>query len=205
MRSDEFPNKEDKLFIPEKSGTQWLPKGVDDFFHLSEGYRMAAVTIFEEIKKREWVNKPFLACAMIFCFRQFIEVRLKELVYMGRKELFETPDFQKQHSLSNLFKDYINSVLPKLDPNYDKCMVDNVKCLIDEFNSIDPKSTSFRYPVEKKLKPTLNIPNLNLDNFKEVMDKLSNYFDAQLEIVKLLGNYNEEMATEYASYFYESY
>lgn len=156
-------------------------------------------------KKREWVNKPFLACAMIFCFRQFIEVRLKELVYMGRKELFETPDFQKQHSLSNLFKDYINSVLPKLDPNYDKCMVDNVKCLIDEFNSIDPKSTSFRYPVEKKLKPTLNIPNLNLDNFKEVMDKLSNYFDAQLEVVKLLGNYNEEMATEYASYFYESY
>ena len=84
-------------------------------------------------------------------------------------------------------------------------MVDNVKCLIDEFNSIDPKSTSFRYPVEKKLKPTLNIPNLNLDNFKEVMDKLSNYFDAQLEVVKLLGNYNEEMATEYASYFYESY
>lgn len=56
MRSDEFPNKEDKLFIPEKSGTQWLLKGVDDFFHLSEGYRMAAVTIFEEIKKREWVN-----------------------------------------------------------------------------------------------------------------------------------------------------
>lgn len=182
-----------------------MPKGVDDFFHLSEGYRMAAVTIFEEIKKREWVNKPFPACAMIFCFRQFIEVRLKELVYMGRKELFETPDFQKQHSLSNLFKDYINSVLPKLDPNYDKCMVDNVKCLIDEFNSIDSKSTSFRYPVEKKLKPTLNIPNLNLDNFKEVMDKLSNYFDAQLEVVKLLGNYNEEMATEYASYFYESY
>ena len=29
---------------------------------------MAAVTIFEEIKKREWVNKPFLACAMIFVF-----------------------------------------------------------------------------------------------------------------------------------------
>lgn len=188
-----------------KVGHSGCPKASMISFIYQKAIEWLLLLFLKKSKKREWVNKPFLACAMIFCFRQFIEVRLKELVYMGRKELFETPDFQKQHSLSNLFKDYINSVLPKLDPNYDKCMVDNVKCLIDEFNSIDSKSTSFRYPVEKKLKPTLNIPNLNLDNFKEVMDKLSNYFDAQLEVVKLLGNYNEEMATEYASYFYESY
>ena len=63
MRNDEFPTKGDKLFIPEENGTQWLPEGVDDFFQLSEGYRMAAVTIFAEIKEREWVNKPFIACA----------------------------------------------------------------------------------------------------------------------------------------------
>ena len=141
---------------------------------------------------------------MIFCFRQFLEIRLKELVYMGRKELFETPDFQKEHSLSKLFDDYTINVLPRIDPAFEQSMVDVVKGLIDEFNSIDPMSMAFRYPVDKKNKPTLKIPNTDLENFKDVMDKLSNYFDAQLELVKMLENFNDEMAAEYASYMYQN-
>ncbi len=140
---------------------------------------------------------------MVFCFRQFLEVRLKELVYMGKRELSEKPDFQKVHKLDTLFDDYVSNVLPKLDSNYDPNMVDVVRGLINEFNSIDPQSINFRYPVDKNLKASLNTPNLDIDNFKNMMDKLSNYFDAQLELVKLLEDYNDKMAAEYASYFAE--
>lgn len=203
-RNNSFPAIGDKLFVLEQNGTQWFPMGAEDFFQLSEGYRMAAVTIYKEIKEREWVNKPFIACAMIFCLRQFLEIRLKELVYMARKELFKTPDFQKEHNLSKLFDDYTINVLPRIDPAFEQSMVDVVKGLIDEFNSIDPMSMAFRYPVDKKNRPTLKIPNTDLENFKDVMDKLSNYFDAQLELVKMLENFNDEMAAEkaaeYASY-----
>ena len=208
MRNNKFPEKGDKLFVLEQNGTQWFPKGAEDFFQLSEGYRRAADVIYKEIKKHEWVSKPFIACAMIFCFRQFLEIRLKELVYMGRKELFETPDFQKEHSLIKLFDDYAINVLPKIDSNFEQDIIDTVRELIDEFNSIDPMSMAFRYPVDKKNKPSLKIPNTDLDNFKNVMDKLSNYFDGQLELVKELENFNDEMAaelaSEYASYMYQS-
>ncbi len=83
-------------------------------------------------------------------------------------------------------------------------MVGIVNRLIHEFNFIDPKSMSFRYPVDKALNPSVTMQNFDIDNFKDVMDKLANFFDCQLEIMKMLEDYNSEMATKYASYIYQS-
>ena len=102
---------------------------------------------------------------------------------------------------------YTKEVLPKADPSFDKEMVSIVNKLIHEFNFIDPKSMSFRYPVDKELNPNHNLPNFDIDNFKDVMDKLANFFDSQLEILQMLEDYNAEMtaemAAEYASYMYD--
>lgn len=109
--------------------------------------------------------------------------------------------------MEDLFQTYAKEVLPKADPSFDKEMVSVVNKLIHEFNFIDPKSMSFRYPVDKELNPIHNMPNFDIDNFKEVMDKLANFFDSQLEILQMLEDYNAEMAAEmaaeYASYMYD--
>ena len=172
-----------------------------------KGDGLSAVSLYQEIKKNEWINKQYLSSAMIFSFRQFLEVRLKELIYIGKRELFEDPQFKATHSLEDLFQTYTKEVLPKADPSFDKEMVSIVNKLIHEFNFIDPKSMSFRYPVDKELNPNHNLPNFDIDNFKEVMDKLANFFDSQLEILQMLEDYNAEMATElaseYASYMYD--
>ena len=206
-RNNSFPTIEDKLFITVPNEGRWLPSDIKDIFKLSEGYRLSAIALYQEIKKNEWFNKQYLSSAMIFSFRQFLEVRLKELTYIGKRELFENPQFKATHSLEDLFQRYVKEVLPKVDPSYDKEMVDIVNRLIHEFNCIDPKSMSFRYPVDKELNPIHNIPNFDIDNFKEVMDKLANFFDSQLEILQLLEDYNAEMAaelaSEYASYMYD--
>lgn len=206
-RNNSFPTIDDKLFIAVPNEGRWLPSGIKDIFKLSEGYRLSAISLYQEIKKNEWFNKQYLSSAMIFSFRQFLEVRLKELIYIGKRELFENPQFKATHSLEDLFQTYVKEVLPKADPSYDKEMVDVVNKLIHEFNFIDPKSMSFRYPVDKNLKPIHNIPNFDIDNFKEVMDKLANFFDCQLEILQMLEDYNAEMtaemASEYASYMYD--
>ena len=206
-RNNSFPAKGDKLFISIPHEGRWLPSGIKDIFNLSEGYRLSAVSLYQEIKKNEWINKQYLSSAMIFSFRQFLEVRLKELIYIGKRELFEDPQFKATHSLEDLFQTYTKEVLPKADPSFDKEMVSIVNKLIHEFNFIDPKSMSFRYPVDKELNPNHNLPNFDIDNFKEVMDKLANFFDSQLEILQMLEDYNAEMATElaseYASYMYD--
>lgn len=206
-RNNSFPAKGDKLFISIPHEGRWLPSGIKDIFKLSEGYRLSAVSLYQEIKKNEWINKQYLSSAMIFSFRQFLEVRLKELIYIGKRELFEDPQFKATHSLEDLFQTHTKEVLPKADPSFDKEMVSIVNKLIHEFNFIDPKSMSFRYPVDKELNPNHNLPNFDIDNFKEVMDKLANFFDSQLEILQMLEDYNAEMATElaseYASYMYD--
>lgn len=206
-RNNSLPTKGDKLFIPIPHEGKWLPSGIKDIFKISEGYRLAAVSLYNEIKKSEWINKQYLSSAMIFAFRQFLEVRLKELNYIGKRELFEDPQFKATHSLEDLFQTYINEILPQADPTYNKEMVDVVNKLIHEFNFIDPKSMSFRYPVDKELNPIHNMPNFDIDNFKVIMDKLANFFDCQLEILQMLEDYNAEiaaeLAAEYASYIYD--
>lgn len=206
-RNNNFPSKGDKLFVSIPHEVRWLPSGIKDIFKLSEGYRLSAVSLYREIKKNEWMNKQYLSSAMIFSFRQFLEVRLKELIYIGKRELFEDPQFKATHSLEDLFQTYVKEVLPKADPSFNKEMVSIVNKLIHEFNFIDPKSMSFRYPVDKELNPNHNLPNFDIDNFKEVMDKLANFLDSQLEILQMLEDYNAEMAaelaSEYASYMYD--
>ena len=206
-RNNSFPAKGDKLFISIPHEGRWLPSGIKDIFKLSEGYRLSAVSLYQEIKKNEWINKQYLSSTMIFSFRQFLEVRLKELIYIGKRELLEDPQFKATHSLEDLFQTYAKEVLPKADPSFNKEMVSIVKKLIHEFNFIDPKSMSFRYPVDKELNPNHNLPNFDIDNFKDVMDKLANFFDSQLEILQMLEDYNAEMtaemAAEYASYMYD--
>ena len=204
-RNNSSPEEGDKLFIPIPHEGKWMPSGINDIFKLSEGYRLSADSLYQEIKKSEWINKQYLSCAMIFSFRQFIEIRLKELIYLGKRELFDEPKFKTTHSLEDLFQTYVKEVLIKVDPTYDKKMVSVVNKLIHEFNYIDPKSMSFRYPVDKDLNPIHNLQNFNIDNFKDVMDKLANFFDCQLETIQLLEDYNSEMAAEYASYMYDSY
>lgn len=203
-RNNNFPEKGDKLFISSPNEGKWLPSGIDDIFKLSEGYRLSAVSLYQEIKRREWVNKPYLSCAMVFSFRQFLEVRLKELIYMGKRELFKEARFKYIHNLEDLFHTYVTEVLTNVDSTYDKNMADIVKRLIQEFNLIDPKSMNFRYPVDKDQKPSLTMQNFDIDNFKEIMDKLANYFDYQLEIIQMLEYYNAEMDAEYASLMYQA-
>lgn len=199
MRNNSYPINTDKLFIPEQNGISWLPNGIDDIFQISEGYRLAAVTLYESIKQNEDMGKKFMSCSMIFCFRQFLEIRIKELIYFGKKELFDDPGFNNTHNLEDLYQTYVRDVLPNIDSNYDKNMTSVVNKLIHEFNFHDPKSMNFRYPMLKDNTPSLIIKNLDIDNFKDVMDKLSNYFDSQLELIHMIQDFNSEMASEMAS------
>ncbi len=208
-RNNSFPKDGDKLFISDAHEAKWMPSGIEDIFKLSEGYRLSAVSLYNEIKNSEWLNRQYLSSAMLFSFRQFLEVRMKELIYIGKREIFEDPQFKAMHSLEDLFQTFVKEVLPKVDPSYDKGLANIVNKLIHEFNLVDPQSMSFRYPVDKNMNPIHSMKNFDIDNFKETMDKLANYFDRQLEIVQMLEDYNTEMkaemVAEYASYMYNTF
>lgn len=198
MRDQLMPSATDKLFVPETSTENWLSTSKESFFSYSEGYRQAGESLFMELQKCEYVYKRLLTYPMVFCYRQFIELRLKELIFLGQR-LNDLPEnFPKIHSISNLFNEYVTNILPKIDVTHNKQLVADTKVLVNELDGYDNNSMSFRYPVLKDSSPSITLPNMDINNFKIVMDRLSNFFDRQLEIIQ----YSEDMKLEMIAELY---
>ncbi|CUQ24058.1 hypothetical protein [Bacteroides thetaiotaomicron] len=208
MRDQLMPSASDKLFISEASTENWLSTSKDTFFSYSEGYRLAGESLFGEIQENEYCYKRFLTYPMIFCYRQFIELRLKELIFLGRRIIDLSDEVKITHSISRLFEIYAIDILPNIDTNIDIKLFEVISRIINELENIDNNSMSFRYPVLKNLTPSITLPNMDINNFKIVMDRLSNFFDRQLEIMQYSENMKQEMIAELYSQLrseYQSY
>lgn len=192
--TDNFPNENDQLFIEEKSPDYLagLKNPANKFFLYSEGYRKAGNELFNfYIKHNFYRNK--LVYPLIFVYRQFLELRLKELIIMGYDYIPEQKDFPDEHSLTTLWKIYRYDVIIKIE-QVDKEILDNVEKIISQFQSEDPKSFAFRYPVTKApdRQYTITRNTIDLVNFKDVIEKLIYFLDYQWEMI----SHYKDMRTE---------
>lgn len=200
-----LPNKHDKLFQEETRFDYgaWLKNPANKFFLYSQGYKEAGKQLYEYC-----VNNPFywnsLIYPLIFNYRQFIELRLKELIIMGYNLIEEEKDFADCHSLSKLWYTYRNEILVDIEP-IDQDILNNVERIISQFNTEDPKSMCFRYPVTTapNRQESLNRNTIDIDNFKNVIDKLIYFFDWQWDLISHYQDLKEEMITEmYREYWH---
>lgn len=205
MRDQLMPLATDKLFIPEVGAENWLSTSKKSFFSYSEGYRQAGESLYKEIQKCEPFHKRFLTYPMLFCFRQFIELRLKELIFLGKKINDLPENFPLIHEIGKLFDDYVNNILLRIDGNFEENLIANARNLVYELDKLDNKSMSFRYPVLKDDSPSILLPNMNIDNFKVIMDRLSNFLDRQLDIMQHSEEMKQEMISELYSQLRSEY
>lgn len=207
---NDFPNSTDVLFQEESNSSYgaWVKNPANKFFLYSQGYLAAANLVYTSIEKSP-VFQNTLVYPMIFNYRQFLELRLKELSVMGNKYLGREKDFEEVHSLKKLWDEYRQNILANLEPNIDTTLLDDVERLINEFEAEDPNSMNYRYP-HKKLekgaatstrKESLNRQTLDLKNFKATIDKLIHFLDIRWEEIDI----NQTMREEYLSDMRESY
>lgn len=182
----------------------WLKNPANKFFVYSEGYREAGEKLYQFCIENPFYNNT-LVYPLIFNYRQFFELRLKELILMGRKYLeVIDADFPDEHSLLKLWNIYRNELLPHIESSIDKDELDNVERIISQFNTEDPKSMSFRYPVSKapERKESLNRRTVDLENFKNVIDKLIYFFDWQWDMISHYEDMRQDMlADTYREYW----
>ncbi len=200
-----LPNQNDKLFKEENNQNYgaWLKKPDNKFFLYSEGYRKSGEQLFDFcLENKFYLNT--LIYPLVFNYRQFVELRLKELIIMGYKYHGINKDFSDVHSLNKLWNTYRKEIIEPLN-KIDKVTLNNVERIISQFNDEDPNSMTFRYPVSRAPKRIESIQRetIDLDNFKRVIDKLIYFFNSQWE---MLANYQElqdEMIIDiYSKYFY---
>jgi hypothetical protein len=193
-RSIPWPMPKDKLF---KEDSDWrhtarLNLGGKGWESYSTGYKEAADSLARRFI-RKWQGNDILTYPMVFLYRHYLELRLKQVIILGQELLDEPISIQQKilenHWLNELWKP-CREILEKLaeeefwpkDPVEE---LDRVERLVDEFHTNDPDNINFRYPVTKKSKgsqPTL--PHLNcvgVRNLYKIMQRLDSFFVAQIE------------------------
>lgn len=146
----------------------------------AEGYKRAGEIIFEHIISIQR-EQDYLAFPMLFNYRQYIELRLKQIIVNCGGE------FTARHNLSPLWAEAKGLVCDRLSSQIDEDTERDIAIfggLLDEFDDMDHKSMAFRYPVDLKGSPHIaELRSLDLMNIYTVMCKISRFLDSIIGMI----------------------
>jgi hypothetical protein len=117
---------------------------------------------------------------IVFLYRHYIELSLKDIIFLCRRLKQEGSGFPQHHNLGTLWdeakqllSDHYGSDTPEEMKNLDGC--------IDDFATHDPNSFAFRYPWDKKGNRTLqDLRHINLRNLFETMERVGSFLDCMI-------------------------
>ncbi len=113
----------------------------------------------------------------MFCCRQYLEVMLKQLI-LDLWQLYDADDERVPgtHSLDAIWG-IAEPLLLKNTPDLTTCR--NVRAALARFDKLDPRSDSYRYPVDKNGKAHLEgVSSIDLGQVRAVVERLSVFLDA---------------------------
>jgi hypothetical protein len=191
----------DKIFKEETSHATgaWISSPTDKKFIYSEGYKNAALSMIEKCRESGFWNN-ILVYPLIFLFRHYLELRLKELISASKQ--LANPDLViiKNHNLLQLWNQFKAQLL-EIEPATSQDELRNIERLLTEYHSIDPNSESFRYPTDRRDNPSLNLNTIDLENFANVIEGMMNFFDSKLEMILVYIDWTNEMLNDaYSDY-----
>lgn len=192
------PRKGDQLF---RSDVDWWHNAVlsnlDSGWALyAEGYKIAADVLVERVK-HDRSEADFLVFPIVFLYRQYLELRLKEIIRDGSRLLDSPQRLPKDHRLDKLWSK-CRRILEQVWPEGPAEHLDAVEECIHEFSRVDPTSTAFRYPTDADGKPSLpGSRHINLRNLSEVMARIGTLLDGASIGLSVYLDHKHEMEAEY--------
>jgi hypothetical protein len=171
-----WPAKGDRIFYQGQDARAANSLG-ERVYRLAKGYKLAGDTLvynfLGEHRDYDDLNYPIL-----FCYRHYIELTLKEIVQKhGPWVDVLLPD--ENHKLPELWGLFLQvATAYGNDPQYEAAAA--VASCITELAKFDPSSFAFRYASYKKrtgkLIP-LEFGTIDLDNLHDVMDGIANFIE----------------------------
>jgi hypothetical protein len=166
----------------------------------AEGFKTAADQIVEDILENRVGPIDVLVYPVVFLYRQYLELRLKELIIVGARLHHESADVPIKHDLLKLWA----LVRPRLEEvwptestrEYNEAVEEGLR----QFCDVDPGSYAFRYPVDNKGVPVLGcIDHINLRQVKDVIAGISTVLDGSSIGMGEYLDAKHEMLAEYRS------
>jgi hypothetical protein len=166
-----WPQKGDHLFVEEDWYQNAVLNGQRDNLSLyAVGYKRAGEMLVETVVKSR-KDHDSLVFPVAFVYRQYLELRFKQLIRDSKRLIGDTSGLPPTHKLTELWK-MCRPLLNQVGLNVGDQVLDAIEELIPEFAEVDEDSYAFRYPTDTKNNPSLpdlsyvNLPNLNASREK---------------------------------------
>jgi hypothetical protein len=141
-----------------------------------EGYRLAAEQLISHVAQRG-ADQDFLVYPIVFLYRHYVELRLKDLIAAGRKLADGLTGPAYGHHLAKLWAE-ARGHLEREFPSSELDGLDRAEQLVVELSDTDPNSESFRYHRSRRGDPHMQgRDHLNLGQFAGSMRELTTFLD----------------------------
>jgi hypothetical protein len=197
-KSPGLPSSEDRLFTSQED---WWNNACLNLYHdgwslYASGYKEAADLLVHGVEARK-AGQDTLVYPVLFLYRQYLELELKDLIRMARRLQDIEGGFPKHHRIDTLWA-VCHQLLSEISPQDAVDELKEVGRLIRAFSEADPTSLAFRYPEDKDGKRSLpGITHINLRNVREVIGKIAVILTgASAQVGEYLG-YKAEMEQEF--------
>lgn len=168
-----------KLFIEAKDSEKnsRIHKTLDKWLYYAEGYKIAAELIEDKLLEN-LEKQDFLIYPLVYTYRHYLELKLKEIIVEGHGILNQTKDFQKEsHDLIKLWHELERTMKLVYKEEY-QAPQPTIEKKIKELHDTDINSDGFRYPMNQKGKQNLeNLKVINFRNFKDEVLEVKQYLE----------------------------
>ena len=171
-----WPDENSHVFLRGEPSRRvaWIPKDPAQWHRYACGYKEAAERVYES-----WValSDDSLVFPIVFLYRHYVELRLKELLQSAERYLDLPREWQSNHKIGELWG-CLNQLLPQIFPDEPEADLQNAGRLVRELAQGDPLSFHFRYPESKDGRQHLeNLERLDIVSFADAMRRLSAFLD----------------------------
>ena len=165
-----WPKLDDKLFVPggypNLSGYLYP---LDNFLMNASAYKDAGDKLIDSLENNG--RHDTLAVPILFCYRQYIELKLKHVIDLTNAYRGITDKPPRIHNLRKLWDTMMSGIEGDIDDGELNTFL-IVEEIIMQFHSVDSDSFVFRYLDE--VPPFYQV---DLGNLRDVMDGLANFLD----------------------------
>ena len=172
-----WPQKEDKLFSTQSDGSESMIAGISvSFGGFADSFKDAADLIVAHLDVRESFERDRLIHPIIYLYRHYSELMLKAIIERG--DVLRQTQCLKDSMHHRLLDLWVTAkqVIVENELICTTRQLDAVENIIREFADADPRSFSFRYPVDKdlnKLPPQWH--KVSISNLQNTVYKLCNF------------------------------
>lgn len=157
------------------------------------GYKLAADELVNYVLTTT-SHQDSLVFPICFLYRQFIELRLKEVIQSGRKLLDEPGTFPQHHDIRKLWQIVIPILKKAFKDETEPFDYSVAEHVVIEFSRLDPGSFAFRYPTDKTGAKSLEgIRHINLRRLAEYVDAFSDSLEAASAGIGMYNDFKQEM------------